>query len=75
MKAVRATVEDGNVTLQEPLNVKGRVEAILVVLDAEPWDALLRDARPRPALAEASREALDEFLSGQATPLDPDAMK
>ncbi|MGD0898528.1 MAG: hypothetical protein ABR915_11875 [Thermoguttaceae bacterium] len=74
MQAVKAIVEDGNVTLQEPLSVKGRVEAILVVLDAEPWDALIRDSRPRPELTGASREALEEFLSGQATPLNPDAM-
>jgi len=74
MHAVKAIVEDGSVTLQEPLNIEGRVEAILVILDPEPWDAIDRDARPRPALAKASRQALDEFLHGQTAPLDPDAM-
>ncbi len=74
MQAVKAIVENGSVTLQEPLEARGRVEAILVVLDAEPWDALLRDTRARPELSRASREALEEFLGGQATPLDPDAM-
>ena len=74
MQAVKAIVEDGNVTLQEPLNMEGRVEAILVILDPQPWDALIRDTRPRPALTQASRQALDEFLHGQTAPLDPDTM-
>ena len=74
MHAVKVIVEDGQVTLQEPLGVRGRVEAILVILDPEPWDALIRDARPRPALTKAGQEALEEFLSGQTLPLDPDVL-
>jgi hypothetical protein len=74
MHAIKAIVEDGSVTLQEPLNVEGRVEAILVILDTEPWDVLVRDPRPRPALTKASEQALDEFLHGQTVPLDPDTM-
>jgi hypothetical protein len=74
VKAVKAIVEDGSVTLQEPLNIKGPVDAIVVVLDAEPWDALIQDPRPRPGLTEAGRESLEDYLHGRTTPLDPEAM-
>jgi hypothetical protein len=74
VRAVKAIVEDGNVTLQEALDVKGRVEAILVLLDPDPWEGLIRDTRPRPALTKASQEALEEFRAGRTTPLDPDAI-
>lgn len=74
MRAIKATIEDGNITLDEPMPIKGRAEAIVVVLDPDPWDALIHDPRPRPALTRASQEALDEFLAGQTTPLDPETM-
>ena len=70
MHAVKATIKDGNVTLERPVDIKGPVEAIVVVLDPDPWQALINDPRPRPALSKASNEALEEFLSGQAAPLD-----
>jgi hypothetical protein len=72
MRAVKATITDGNVRLEQPLDIKGPVEAIVVVLDTDPWQALIDDPRPRPGLSKASQEALDEFLSGQTTPLDPE---
>ena len=72
MRAVKATIIDGNVSLDQPVDIKGPVEAIVVVLDPDPWEALIRDPRPRPALVQASNEALAEFLAGQATPLHPD---
>ena len=72
MHAVKATITDGNVKLEQPVNIKGPVEAIVVVLDPDPWEALIRDPRPRPALTAASQEALAEFLSGRTAPLDPE---
>ena len=72
MQAIRATIKDGNVTLEQPVDIKGPVEAIVIVLDPDPWNALLYDPRPRPALAKASNEALQELLSGQTVPLDPE---
>lgn len=74
MRAIKAVVEDGNVILSEPLDVKGRCDAILVVLDPDPWDALIHDPRPRPELVRAGEEALKEFEEGKTTPLDPDNM-
>jgi hypothetical protein len=74
MQAIKAIIRDGNVTLAQPMEIKGPVEAIVVVLDPDPWDAIVRDPRPRPGLSKASQEALDEFLSGQTTPLEPEAL-
>lgn len=74
MHAIRAVIQDGNITLEEPLDFKGRAEAIVVVLDPDPWQAIIEDPRPRPALAKAGQEALEAFLAGQATPLDPETM-
>ena len=70
MHAVKATIRDGNVTLEQPVDIKGPVEAIVIVLDPDPWQALINDPRPRLALSKASNEALEEFLSGHTTPLD-----
>lgn len=74
MRALKAVVEDGNVILERPLDVKGRYEAILVVLDPDPWDSLMRDPRPRPELIRAREEAHQEFVEGKTTPMDPDQM-
>lgn len=70
MQAVKATIKDGNVTLEQPVDIKGPADAIVVVLDPDPWNDLICDPRPRQALSKASNEALEEFLSGQAAPLD-----
>jgi hypothetical protein len=74
MQAIKAVVEDGNIVVNTPLPLRGRYEAVLVLLDPDPWDSLIEDSRPRPELAKASQAALDEFLSGKTTPLNPDAM-
>ncbi len=74
MKAIKAIVEDGNVLLNEPLGAKGRFDAIVVVLDPDPWADLINDPRPRPELVKAGQEALKEFEEGKTTLLDPDRM-
>jgi hypothetical protein len=74
MQAIKAVVQDGSIVVDDPLPLKGRYEAVLVLLDPDPWEPLLADARPRPELAKASQAALEEFLSGKTTPLNPDAM-
>ncbi len=74
MRAVKAVVKDGDVTLDEPLELKGRFDAIVVLLDVDPWDAIINDPRPRGELVKAGEEALDEFREGRTTPLDPDNM-
>ena len=71
---MRAVIDNGNVILDEPLNVKGRFDAVVVVLDLDPWDSLIHDPRPRPDLLKVGGEALEEFRQGKTTPLDPDNM-
>jgi hypothetical protein len=74
MKAIRVVVDNGHVVVEEPLDATGRHDAILVMLDPDPWDELLEDPRPRPELTKAGRDALEEHLCGKTTPLDPDRL-
>jgi hypothetical protein len=73
MKAIRVFVDNGQIMPEEPLDA-GRHDAILVMLDPDPWERLIDDPRPRPELTKAGQEALDEHLRGMTTPLDPDSM-
>ena len=53
MHAVKAIVEDGSVTLQEPLNIEGRVEAIPFgqpVVELRRVALELRQGDPEPEL-------------------------
>jgi hypothetical protein len=74
MQAIKAVVQDGTVHIDDPLPLTGRYEAVLVLLDPDPWEPLIKDTRPRPELSKASQTALEEFLSGKTTALNPDAM-
>jgi len=74
MKAIKAVIDNGQISFEEPLNVTGRHDAIVVVLDVDPWEAIVQDASPRPELTKARREAEEDFLQGRTTVLDPDAM-
>lgn len=73
MKAIKVFVDNGQIVPEEPLDA-GRHDAILVMLDPDPWDELLDDPRPRPELTKAAQEALEDYLGGRTTPLDPDTM-
>ena len=74
MKAIKAVIDNGQIVPEEPLDAIGRHDAIVVVLDVDPWYAMLDDPRPRPQLDELAEEAHQEYLQGKTTPLDPDAM-
>jgi hypothetical protein len=74
MQAIKATVQDGNVILNERVDIKGRFDAVLVLLDPDPWDSLVQDPRVRPDLITARKEALQDYNDGKTTPLDPDKM-
>jgi hypothetical protein len=74
MQAIKATVQDGNVILNEHVDIKGRFDAMLVLLDPDPWESLLQDPRVRPELVKARQEALQDHAVGKTTPLDPDKM-
>jgi hypothetical protein len=74
MKAIKVVVDHGQIIPNEPLEVLGPCEAILVLSDPDPWDAILQDPRPRPELIKARQQAEADFLQGRTTPLDPDTM-
>lgn len=74
MQAIKATVQDGFVTLNERVDLKGRFDAVLVLLDPDPWDLLVQDPRSRPELVKARQEALQDYAEGRTKPLDPDKM-
>jgi hypothetical protein len=70
MKAIKVIVDNGRIVPDEPLNICGRHEAILVLPDPDPWDEIVQDSRPRPELAKASLEAEEDYLRGQTTILN-----
>jgi hypothetical protein len=74
MKAIKAVIDNGQVVPEEPFDVIGRHDAIVIVLDVDPWDAILKDPRPRPELDKLAEEAHLEYLQGKTTPIDPDKM-
>jgi hypothetical protein len=61
MRAIKAVIEDGKMILETPLCARGHLSAILLLLDAQPWDAVAYDSDACPEPARASREALEEF--------------
>ena len=77
MKAVKAVIDNGQIVPEEPLELTGRYDAIVVVLDVDPWDAILNDPRPRPELVKARQEAEAEYSPRQNHPSRPghDAVK
>jgi hypothetical protein len=69
MRAIRAVIEGGNMILEVPLQAEGRVGAVLLLLDAQPWDAVAYDPDACPEPARASRESVEEFAD-----IDPSAL-
>ena len=39
MKAIKAVIDNGQIVPAEPLDMVGRYNAVVVVLDTDPWDA------------------------------------
>ncbi len=74
MRAIKAVIDNGQIVTEEPLDAIGRQDAIVVVLDADPWRAILNDPRRRPQLDELAEQAHREYLQGKTTPIDPDTM-
>ena len=71
MRAIPAVYENGSVTLLEPVETKGRLDAVLVLADTErdPWDEILDDPRPSPAFSRAVDEAIAQHRAGGSGPL------
>jgi hypothetical protein len=74
MKAIKAVIEHGQIVPETPSEMSNRHDAIAVVLDADPWEAIVEDARPRPELTKARQQTEADFLAGKTTPLDLDAL-
>ena len=74
MQAIKATVQDGVVILDEKVDLKGRFDAVVVLLDIDPWTSILQDPRPRAELAKAGQKAMQEYAEGKTTLLDADSM-
>jgi hypothetical protein len=76
MKAVKATYNDGQITWAEKPSAAGPVDVLVVFPEAsdDPWEPILNDATPRPALANRIKEVEAEIAQGKASPLDVDQL-
>jgi hypothetical protein len=74
VRAIKAVIDNGQIVPEEPLDATGRHDAIVIVLDVDPWHAILSDPRSRPELDKLAEEAHQDYLQGKTTPIDPDAM-
>lgn len=74
MKAVKATYENGKVTLAERLSDPGPMEVLVVFPEAtdDPWQEILQERKPRPAFAKFAEKCLGEIDKGKAKPLKLD---
>jgi hypothetical protein len=76
MKAIKAIYQNGKVKLSEKPAEPGPMEVVVVFPEPsdDPWEAILSDPRPRPALARRIQEVRDEIAKGKTKPLDLDAL-
>jgi predicted DNA-binding antitoxin AbrB/MazE fold protein len=74
MKAIQAVYENGQIKLSEPVPVfDGESVKVLVVFPdpaEDPWERILNDPSPRPALDKLVRECQEEIAQGKAAPLN-----
>ena len=71
MKAVKATFENGQVTLTEPPPSVGPIEVLVVFPEQsdDPWERILSDPSQRPELSKWITEVESEIAAGQTRPL------
>ena len=74
MKAIQGVYENGQIKLSEPAPISdGEPVDVLVVFPEEvedPWQKILDDPSPRPALDKLVQECREEIAEGKAVPLD-----
>jgi hypothetical protein len=74
MKAIKATYRNGQITLSEPLPDPdpGPIDVLVVFPEEadDPWERILNDPRPRPALEKLVKEVEEESTQGKTAPLD-----
>ena len=66
MRAVKAIYEKGRVKLFEKPAAQGPMEVLVVFPEAagDPWEEILNDPRPRPALAKMVRDVKKQIAQG-----------
>jgi hypothetical protein len=76
MKAIKATYKNGKITLSETPTEAGPMEVLVVFPEAtdDPWQQILSDPTPRPALTKWIKEVEEEIAQGKTTPLDLDRL-
>ncbi len=76
MKAIKATYHKGKVKLAEKPAEPGPVEVLVVFPepDDDPWEAILKEKKPRPALERLANEVRKEIARGRAKPMDFDQL-
>ena len=76
VKAVKAIYEKGKIKLAEKPAHDGPMEVLVVFPETadDPWQAILDDPTPRPALAQWVRDVKKEIAQGKAKPLELDRL-
>ena len=76
MKAVKATFENGRLTLVEPPPETGPVDVLVVFPEQpdDPWLGILAEESPRTAFTLFAQECLEQIQSGQASPMKLDQL-
>jgi hypothetical protein len=71
MKAVKATYENGHVTLAEAPPSSGPIEVLVVFPEAadDPWEQILANPTARPELSRWVAEIETEIAQGKTRPL------
>lgn len=74
MKAIKATYENGKVTLAERPSEPGPMEVLVVFPEAadDRWREILQERRLRPAFAKFAEKCLKEIKKGKAKPFKLD---
>ena len=76
MKAIKAIYQNGRVKLSEKPAAPGPMEVVVVFPEPsdDPWESILNDPRPRPALATQIQQVRDEITKGKTRPLNTDRL-
>lgn len=72
MKAIKAQYENGTVKFDEEPDTSGPAEVIVIFPDADPWDAIINDPSPRPALSEMADDVIRDHKAGKTESFPPD---
>jgi hypothetical protein len=75
MRTVKGIYQGGRIRLAEKPKNPGPTEVLVVFLEAnenDPWEKILNDPTPRPALTRLVKQVKKEIAQGKAKPLNVD---